>query len=126
VPSPDFGDVECEIVPANVKTNMKTNRALKKSPASVQGAKQVRFSLPCGDAEMVYLAGTFNGWDPQATPLHREGEHHWTCELALSPGAHEYQFVVDGRWLPDPQAAESTRTPFGTVNSIVRVSAERA
>ena len=92
--------------------------------STVRGAnKNVCFALSCGDAQEVFLAGTFNDWNPRATPLQRQADREWRGEVALPPGTHEYQFVVDGHWMPDPQAPESTPNPFGTVNSVVRVAA---
>ena len=108
----------------SVTTNMKTNRTSKKTRGNGQGTRNLCFSLSCGDVQTVYLAGSFNDWNSQATPLRRHRDGRWACELALPPGRHEYQFVVDGRWMPDPQAPEAACNPFGTVNSIVRVPAE--
>lgn len=45
----------------------------------------------------------------------------WVKGLVLPPGRHEYRLLVDGRWIPDPNAAESTRTPDGCVNSVLIV-----
>jgi hypothetical protein len=36
-------------------------------------------------------------------------------------GRHEYLFVVDGQWLPDPKAKESVQNPFGGRNSVLVV-----
>ena len=103
---------------------MKRNRTPKRTTGNAKGTKNLCFALCCGDAQAVYLAGTFNDWNPRATPLQRRDDQRWMCELALPPGTHEYQFVVDGQWTPDPQALESTSNPFGTVNSVVRVPAD--
>lgn len=46
-------------------------------------------------AQSVSIAGEFNGWDAQATPLTRLGSA-WTVELSLEPGEYAYKFVVDG------------------------------
>jgi len=94
------------------------------SPKSVQSnrkAKKTFFSLRC-EAQEVFLAGSFNQWNPKATPLQRDDTQHWQGEVPLLPGTHEYQFVVDGRWMPDPLAPEAIPNPFGSVNSVVRVA----
>ena len=49
------------------------------------------------------------------------GLGQWIKELALSPGIYEYQYVVDGRWVNDPQAVKSTPNPFGGRNSVLVV-----
>jgi hypothetical protein len=44
-------------------------------------------------------------------------------DLAVQPGRHEYLFVVDGQWVPDPKAPETVPNPFGGRNSVLVVSA---
>ncbi|MFQ5810156.1 MAG: hypothetical protein ACE5JM_11105 [Armatimonadota bacterium] len=41
--------------------------------------------------------------------------------LDLSPGTHEFKYVVDGEWRCCPHASQRTST-MGTVNSVVEVS----
>ncbi len=83
----------------------------------------VKFVLFASDARRVALAGTFNRWDPMATPLARTGAPGvWTVTVALSVGQHQYAFIVDGQhWIPDP-AAPSIDDGFGRKNSVVSVS----
>jgi len=71
----------------------------------------------------VSVAGTFNDWQADATSLKQQADGLWTVELPLSPGTYEYLFVVDGCWCPDTNAAETSPNPFGTLNSVLRVSA---
>ena len=80
----------------------------------------VRFVLVAPDAHGVSLAGTFNQWDPTATPLVRSGPSGvWTATLSLPAGQHQYAFVVDGqRWVPDP-AAPAIDDGFGRRNSVL-------
>ena len=80
----------------------------------------VRFVLAAPDAHAVSVAGSFNQWDPQATPLVRSGSRGmWTATLELPAGQHQYVFVVDGvRWVPDP-AAPAVDDGFGRRNSVL-------
>ena len=73
-------------------------------------------------AKQVYVAGSFNGWKPETTPLIPLGDGRWKGDLTLGPGRHEYLFVVDGQWRPDPNARETVENPFGGRNSVVMVS----
>src|SRR5262245_23210547 len=73
-------------------------------------------------AKSVYVAGSFNEWKPESTPLIQTTNGHWVGDLAVKPGRHEYLFVVDGQWLPDPNAKESVQNPFGGKNSVLVVS----
>jgi hypothetical protein len=86
------------------------------APAAVT----VRFVLFAPQAQQVALAGTFNQWDPAATPLVPTGASGvWTATLTLPAGEHQYAFVVDGaRWVPDP-AAPAVDDGFGRRNSVL-------
>ncbi len=52
-------------------------------------------------AQSVAIAGTFNDWRPQVTPMVNMGGGRWRKLLVVAPGTYEYTFVVDGRWLED-------------------------
>ena len=94
----------------------------KPSPAKSARA-HVSLQLVNQTASKVCVAGTFNEWKPEATPLTRTAEGQWTGDLAVKPGRYEYLFVVDGQWLPDPKAKETVPNPFGGRNSVLVVSA---
>jgi len=49
------------------------------------------------------------------------GEGKWAKELVLGPGRYEYQFIVDGTWVPDPAARETVPNPYGGMNGVVAV-----
>ena len=90
------------------------------SPSSQASALvTVRFVLSAPEAHDVALAGTFNQWDAQATPLVRTANGVWTATITLPAGQHQYAFVVDGaRWVPDP-AAPAVDDGFGRRNSVL-------
>ena len=73
-------------------------------------------------AKHVFVAGSFNNWQPEQTPLAPAGNGRWTRDLSVGPGRYEYLFVVDGQWLPDPSATQSVQNPFGGRNSVLTVS----
>jgi hypothetical protein len=77
----------------------------------------------------MFLAGTFNGWKPDATPMTRNGEGDWSVALDLPPGRHEYKFVVDGDWCCEPgcgdrnyQCPHCAVNTYGTMNRVIEVS----
>jgi hypothetical protein len=74
-------------------------------------------------AKQVAVAGSFNDWKPERSPLVQIGNGRWVGDLNVKPGRHEYLFVVDGQWLPDPNAKETVQNPFGGKNSVLTVSA---
>jgi hypothetical protein len=64
----------------------------------------------------VQLAGSFTNWTP-AYELLQAAPGIWTITVPLSPGVHDYAFVVDGRqWIPDPYAPQID-DGFGGTNS---------
>lgn len=81
----------------------------------------VRFEFHNPNARHVFVAGSFNGWNPSATGLVRLGGGHWVRFLWLPPGAHEYLFVADGVWFFDPHAKEYVANVYGTRNAVVKV-----
>ena len=72
-------------------------------------------------ATSVFVAGSFNDWRPEATPMVQTGDGRWRKELVLPPGTFEYCLVVDGVWRPDPSVTETVPNPFGGQNSVLKV-----
>jgi len=96
-------------------------------PSAPQAAEKPRtghvsLELVQPNAKNVCVAGSFNGWKPEKTPLVRMGNGRWVGDFDVNPGKYEYLFVVDGQWVPDPNAKESVQNPFGGKNSILTVS----
>ena len=84
----------------------------------------VRFELAAPTASRVTLVGSFNEWNPVATPLHRDpSTGKWIVSLRLPPGRHVYAFVVDGDVKSDPTAPRAADDDFGSTNSVVLVAA---
>ena len=87
------------------------------------GLGLVSFELVNPAAKRVCVAGTFNDWQPEGAPLAPVGNGRWAVRVPIKPGRYEYLFVVDGQWLPDPNAKESVQNPFGGQNSVLGVTA---
>ena len=85
-------------------------------------AGRISLELMKSEAKEVYVAGSFNGWVPQKSPLSPTGNGRWVGDLVVGPGRYEYLFVVDGQWLTDPNARETVDNPFGGKNSVLVVS----
>ena len=99
------------------------NAALPVKPAEHEAeVVLVRFVLVTSGAQRVALAGDFNGWDPVHTLLENaDGRGTFAANLWLPRGAHEYMFVVDGQWMPDPAAPARIPDGFGHTNSLLRL-----
>jgi hypothetical protein len=82
----------------------------------------VRFVFVDSGAARVELVGDFNEWTRGATQLKRSGAPGvWAVSVPLSPGRHEYAFIINGsRWVADPLAVKSS-DDFGTESSVIRV-----
>ncbi len=86
------------------------------------------FSCRAESATAVYLVGTFNDWDPLATPLVEANPGEWSVTLGLAPGTYEYKFVVDGVWCCEPgiddltfESEDSVPNTFSTKNRRIEV-----
>ena len=78
------------------------------------------------EAQSVFLAGSFNDWDPTRLSMERQGDGSWRAELELAPDRYEYKFIVDGAWCCEPGRADSecadcVPNPFGTMNRVIEV-----
>lgn len=70
-------------------------------------------------AGQVSLVGDFNGWDPAANPLEREGGGWWRTELRLSAGTYQYAYLVDGVATAPADAELLVDDGFGGRNGLV-------
>lgn len=84
-----------------------------------------RFVPPAG-ADRVNLAGTFNGWSVEATPLaDADGDGVYEARIELEEGRHLYKFVVNGtEWITDEAAEDFVDDGFGGRNSVLTVGRE--
>lgn len=81
-----------------------------------------RLDLRAPQASEVQVAGDFNGWRPEATPLRRGEGGVWSVQVPLVPGKrYEYSFVVDGTWVADPSAPATADDGFGGANAVLEL-----
>lgn len=83
--------------------------------------KNVTFTIAAAPGLPVFLAGSFNNWDPEGVPM-TEKDGVYTATLALEPGEYEYKFIVNGFWTMDPDPSREWRANgLGTLNSVITV-----
>jgi len=70
-------------------------------------------------ASTVAVAGTFNNWRSDKDFLTKKGSV-FELEKELPPETHQYKFVVDGKWVRDPQNPLKTPDGFGGFNSVIK------
>ncbi len=71
-------------------------------------------------AENVYLAGSFNNWNPKDAPLDITPDG-WVLNAYVSYGRHTYKFIVDGDWILDPANPKTSENQYGTGNSVLNI-----
>ena len=105
-------------------TASRDNNRVAVAPAS-RSEVLVQFRLEAPRATTVSLAGDFNNWAP-THEMKRTEPGVWTIVVPLTPGVHDYSFIVDGNtWVPDP-AAPARSDGFGGMNSRIAVIASDA
>ena len=95
------------------------------SPDAKKGkTTRVAFSVRAKEGSKVFLAGSFNDWNPTAKEMtDKLGDGVFVATVSLPAGVHEYKFVIDGIWCADPECSDWTQNDLGTLNSVKRVEA---
>lgn len=97
------------------------------SPALISGQLSshvpVVFRLQAPQARSVSVIGSFNHWNPKGYEMSQDPETgNWSIGVDLSPGKHDYVFLVNGKEItPDPQADISKADDYGHRNSTLFV-----
>lgn len=85
-----------------------------------KGKSQLTFVYhPTNSCKEVSVVGTFNNWEPQQGKMTRQKDGSYRRRLQLPPGEHRYKFLVDGHWLPDPEAERSVTNEYGSQDSLI-------
>lgn len=94
-----------------------------------KGTHAARFTCHAPEAKAVFLAGTFNDWSQESTPMAKDAEGNWSATVDLKPGRYEYKFVVDGAWRcgsghdgEGHECRECVPNQFGTKNRVIEVT----
>ncbi len=74
----------------------------------------------------VFVAGSFNSWADSVAKgayamVNTQGSL-WEVTQKLPEGTHQYKFVVDGKWIPDPDNPRTAPDGFGGQNSIIEIA----
>jgi hypothetical protein len=83
--------------------------------------RQVTFTLDQNASEVAVI-GSFNNWDPAATPMIRDASGLWRASLVLKPGRYTYKFVINRKTkIVDPANNLTEPDGFGAFNSVLEV-----
>lgn len=72
------------------------------------------------DAKKVVLSGSFNNWNEHELIMEKK-DYGWKYVLPLSGGKHHYKFIVDGKWVLDPNNSVKEYDGKGHINSVCMV-----
>ena len=117
----------------NLEITAKSGKESRKTILTVaasggQSAHRFAYKAKSGTAmpEKVFLAGIFNGWSTDKTPLSGPNENgEYSVEVPLQPGKYAYKFVVNGKWTIDPANPETEDNGMGDKNSVVTIAGEK-
>ncbi|MBQ6472756.1 MAG: glycogen-binding domain-containing protein [Victivallales bacterium] len=84
--------------------------------------RKVVFTAKAPAESQVYLAGSFNDWNPQAKLLRFDAKTDThTAFIYLKPGTYEYKFVVDGVWMLDAGNPLHVSNGLNSMNNVIVV-----
>ena len=83
--------------------------------------RTIILSLKDAPGRRVFVAGSFNDWQPVQKMSYRPEEGVYRCRILLAPGKYEYKFLVDDEWRSDPENPNFVPNGFGSLNSVLDV-----
>ena len=86
----------------------------------LQEEREILFKVEAPEGAVVQIAGDFNEWVPESLDFtESQGRPLWHKTISLRPGAYEYKYLVDGRWIADPANDSTVEDAYGGVNSLI-------
>jgi len=93
-----------------------------KNKPEIPSERQIVFTLEAPVNSSVLIAGDFNKWVPEALNLGvSHGRPVWRSAIRLISGSYEYKYLVDGKWIVDPENSNTVLTDTGNMNSVINV-----
>ena len=99
--------------------------AKQKVKAKAPARRSVTFVCEDAPGRQIFVAGSFNSWEPKNHLTDRDGSAKYSCRILLEPGEYQYKFVVDGEWRLDAANPNFVPNDFGTLNSLLTVPAKK-
>jgi 5'-AMP-activated protein kinase regulatory beta subunit len=81
--------------------------------------KNIRFSYKGEPGKKVYLAGTFNDWDPRELEMIDAGSGDYSIALKIPAGSYEYKFIVNDDWVLDDDNEVTVCNGCGSLNNVI-------
>ena len=97
---------------------------LKKNYTKTGKSCRVTFKYPNEEqADSAVLAGDFNDWSLEKTPMKKLKDGSFSVTVSLKSGAtYRFRYVLDGNiWVNDLEADSYEDNEFGEANSVITV-----
>jgi chromosome partitioning protein len=111
-------EIAAQEVPIMPTLKAKMKAMLKEK---VPRLSEVTFSLVEPQAKEIFVTGDFNDWTLRNEDRMEAFNGTWRKRMNLKAGRYLYRFVVDGKWIEDPQNPSKELNPFGEMNSLLEV-----
>ena len=87
---------------------------------------EVTFTIKAPASQLVVITGPspyFPNWSPDGIPMTKGDDGVWSYTLTAKKSDEiVYKFLLDGAWLADPNAPETTDDGFGGRNGVVTIA----
>ncbi len=97
---------------------------LKKNYTKTKKSCRVTFKYSNEEqAESAVIAGDFNDWSIESTPMKKLKDGSFSLTLTLKSGNnYSFRYVLDANvWVNDPEADKHTTNEYGEKNSVIIV-----
>lgn len=89
--------------------------------ATTTKKKRIKFQIEADPGSKVFVAGTFNNWKDNDKQLTSDNDgNHYSKNVLVPKGTHEYKYIVNGEWQTDGEA-DSISNGLGSFNHVMRV-----
>lgn len=105
----------------SVKTRKRSKTPRKGSSGMKDRRRKVTFRSDAEEGSRVYVAGSFNGWDPKEHELRPDEGGAFSTTLLLDQGTHQYKFIINDVWCVDPGCEQWTPNGVGSLNSVLSI-----
>ena len=106
------------------KKPVKKGAAKKSNPRAGQPrGHRVSLTYLNEPGKQVFVAGSFNDWNPTARQLvDAKGNGEYFARFLLKKGAYQYKLIVDGQWILDPENPNTVANDLGGFNNVLEVA----
>jgi 1,4-alpha-glucan branching enzyme len=98
------------------------NNDTRKAKSETGNGRIQTFRLAAPAARSVQLVGDFTHWQHKPISMEKTADGLWRAAVALTPGAHQYRFLVDGQWQDDPECRMRVSNPYGSQDAVREVA----